>query len=324
MVQTQILPIVQHYLRDRGIPISSTPNQFPTYRVPNAPWDVLMRVNDTLSVAIHRSRTSGRGSSTFCPLDPELDSFRDLELSVSVHLPASVKRSPRSTIANWFTCELCGKVFATRYYLDLHQSNHHHDHSESSTTNGNNNVCLGTTVCQALGGCHEQALLLEPYYARGSGGTGPDAAAVKAAYARQLPTCTSESMAQSRDLCVAMMADCFPHDLAIQLQHAVCDHAISCQSKVSGYRHWYLWRDEWEEHYENQKLGWVGVVLLVGLGIYYLSTVVDRWLGTASTSGGGRNRNSEGRRLLQKNSRGTRSSWSSTLYNWKAGKIKPH
>jgi len=297
MIKTQILPIVRHYLKDHKISIPPSTNKMSALnRLPTKIFDD--SVGDTLALAITNSS---------CPLNPELDYFRDLERSVLKSLPLSIKRSQRQSVPHWFKCELCGKVFATRYYVDLHQMNHH------AKPMNDNQVCLGETLCKALGGCDEQSIQLEPHYARGSGGAGPDAHIVKAEYARQLPVCTAEKISASREVCAIMVRDCFPSDLAIQLQNIVCDR-ISCHGKMHQFfnRHWYTWRDEWDDHYHDHKIGWIGMLLVVGLVVYYLSFLVDRWL--SDSFGSGQRGNIDGRRLLQK--RNNRSKPSSSIGKW--------
>jgi hypothetical protein len=113
---------------------------------------------------------------------------------------------------HWFQCDYCGKIFSTRFYLDLHMSRRHHgpgadDKREAATashermeattdperqqlgsspptySSGEPNEADGTPwICPAadwcrlvgLANCHERALREEPYYDRGSGGWGDE------------------------------------------------------------------------------------------------------------------------------------------------------
>lgn len=293
MIQSQILPIVRHYLNDNKIPLPPATKKSPMTRVPTSMFDD--SIGATLPLVI---------MDPSCPLHPYLDLYRDHERSVLTSLPGSMRKSPRRSIPHWFKCGLCGKVFATRYYLDVHQSKRHDDMMNAT------NVCLAD-LCPALGGCDERALQLEPYYGRGSGGVGPDAHMVKAAYLRQMPVCTMGSIDASRKLCTTVMSGCFPSSLAAQLHQAVCEH-MSCHGKLHQFvhRHWYTWRDEWEDHYQGIKLSWISGLFLAGLAVYYLTEFVDRFL----MMSGGRRRNREGRRLLQKGKRAKPTSWFSTWF----------
>lgn len=299
MVKELILPIVQHYLKDNGFSVAPSVKKTILSRIPTKIFD--KSVGETLLLAI---------KNTSCPLHPDLDSYSDLEHSVLQSIPGSSKRSPRPSIPHWLKCGKCGRVFATRYYLDLHQmNNHQHDAIDQNITK----VCIGSTICQALGGCDERAFQLEPHYARGSGGAGPDAHITKAEYARRLPSCTSESLHTHRELCVTMMSDCFPNDLAVQLQQFVCEH-LSCHGNLHQFvhRHWYSWRNEWEDHYQHHKLGWTGMVLLFGLFFYYAGIFVDRF---SSVVGRSKRKNSAGYRLLHNDKRTNPPSFLVAWYN---------
>lgn len=296
MIQRQVLPIVRHYLNDNQIPLPPATKKLPMTRVPTSMFDD--SIGATLPIVIQ---------DPSCSLHPNLDLYRDLERSVLTSLPGSRMKSPRRSMPHWFQCGLCGKKFATRYYLDLHQSKRHDD-SRSMMTNTTtpNVVCLADTICPALGGCDERALQLEPHYARGSGGVGTDAPLIRLAYLRQLPICSVESIAASRQQCTRLMSDCFPSALAEQLHQSVCEH-FSCHGIPHRFvhRHWYMWRDEWEDHYHGIQFSWMSGLFLTGLAVFYLTAIVDRCL----MMSGGRWRNREGRRLLLKDKRAKPAYW---------------
>ena len=308
MVKEQILPIVQHYLKDNGFSVAPSVKKTILSRISTETFD--RSVGETMSLVI---------KNTSCPLHPDLDYYSDLEGSVLQSIPGSSKRSPRPSIPYWWKCGKCGRVFATRYYLDLHQMSHHQQQNDD-IDNNTTKVCLGSTVCQALSGCDERAFQLEPHYARGSGGAGPDAHITKAEYARRLPICTSDSLKTHRELCIMMMSDCFPNPLAVQLQQFVCEH-MSCHGNLHQFvhRHWYSWRDEWEDHYQHHTLGWTGTVLLLGLFFYYAVILVDRLPTVVAKS---KRKNIAGHMLLQNDKRANPPSFLVAYYNNKKIKKK--
>lgn len=220
-------------------------------------------VNDTL-------RQSIRDAST-CILHPD----RDILLQDEEHskrIPAGPSRLlPRKHATHWYQCSYCGKVFLTRYYLDLHLETMHH-YSRNVTIA---NVCPAVDYCQILGGCHHVALELEPYYGRGSGGFGPDAFQVRQMWSRRLQPCNEVVLKEeSQPACRAVIRQCFQeHDLVENMIAGVCD-TMTCHNRLhqlAGNVVWHVhtWKHEWELHH-NHGVGWVGIVLVLSLLAYYI------------------------------------------------------
>jgi hypothetical protein len=233
---------------------------------------------------------------------------------------------------SWYQCGYCGKTFATRFYMDLHMDTYHpppplvppgnHLDLHSSPPFW---ICPATRFCRAMGGgCHDMALTLEPYYDRGSGGWGEDGRFIqhkltKKAHADE-PPCTSRSIQQAKKDCRVLMENCgldssgsmFCDSLACpnRLQQVLAQYGSGGGGR--GAEHNYLyWIDQWQDEWSlahNHSIGVVGILLLIGLLLWYAwyavagSTCWDWWSSqpVSSLSSARHNNNPQGRRLLQK------------------------
>ena len=222
------------------------------------PRDVTAPLADILRQYIQDAST--------CILHPDRDVLLQDEL-ISRRIPAgSVRLSPTKNLPHWFECGVCGKQFLTPYYLDLHLETAKHSSSQG--------VCPAVSYCHVLGGCHDVALELEPFYGRGSGGAGPDAPQVRQLWSRQARSCNEHELADSvRPACQQVMNDCFAPDTARDLIVGVCD-TLTCHNRLhqlAGHvvRHVHSWQREWEEHH-NHKVGWMGAAVVVILVLWYV------------------------------------------------------
>jgi Zinc finger, C2H2 type len=128
-----------------------------------------------------------------CPLAPDRDMYKEDEIQTHFvyiqSLPGGFQRNLKVAYPQyvlnyrrdgndlkdrhpgyWYQCGYCGKTFVSQYYLDLHMATKHH--SSSSRQTHQHKACPATAWCKLVGmaNCHQQALLDEPYYDRGSGG----------------------------------------------------------------------------------------------------------------------------------------------------------
>jgi hypothetical protein len=191
---------------------SGTNTRYDNYNI----WDLLDR---WLMIQLSANGHSPASSSTLqssCPLWPSRDVYREEEDHV---VPVNVESMPGGTLHamqaaypnhvlgfrrstsprrpdSWYRCDFCGKIFSTRFYLDLHMSRHHDGH-ESHTmmkdynvsdsdrprstvlevaASRNSEICPAVGWCRLVGlaNCHEKALQDEPFYDRGSGGWGEE------------------------------------------------------------------------------------------------------------------------------------------------------
>ena len=213
-----------------------------------------------------------------CPLLPSRDLLRFHEENSIVLLPPPKKGSSRIGMSirsgfyslakrkwqasPWFQCAICGKMFASRFYLDRHLDQHHaqqfqqdHGHNDNQQLQSNVDggsggdwICPATAWCPALPSCSQKALELEPYYGPGSGGLSSDRYDVhrqlwKEAYPELYDAqCDEEIMKQSRRRCYQMIRNCFLSDdnnnnserqidLHRKLEEGLCE-SISCPDRL--------------------------------------------------------------------------------------------
>ena len=193
----------------------------------------------------------------------------------------------------WCRCGYCGKLFATRYYLDLHLQ-YAHSHSNSSPDEATM-ICPATDWCRLVGlaNCHQQALEDEPFYDRGSGGWGDDAKFIQHKWTKIAHSIPCDISTVRQD-CHQMLQHCQIYNM-----EEFCD-AIQCPAH---HYLWHLpdhWQDTWLEEAQHHP-GIFGTILV--LAILYWITTQTSWIsmlyektGMIDTSAS----SPRGKRLLQK------------------------
>lgn len=242
--------------------------------------------------------------------------------------PISILKHRRKNSANkkpesWFQCGYCQKIFATRYYLDVHMEDYH-SHSKQNQPPNSVMTCPATSWCPALGGswaCDQIALEDEPYYDRGSGGWGADAIHIKHKLTKQAhrTACTTASIQQAKGHCQELMEhQC--HLGPTSKFHMICD-SLACPNhhyRLLEDMHPHEWMEQFRETWSHEKshsVGMFGTILVMGLLVWYIS--ISGWwsrmvvLMSGNGSGSGSSSSSSqqrgrkdpaGRRLLQKSS----------------------
>lgn len=212
--------------------------------------------------------------SSACIFHPDRDLLLNDELH-SQRIPAGPRQtSPRKQVSHWQQCLYCKKTFLTKYYLDLHLETAH------ARVSSQENVCPAVSYCQVLGGCDHLALELEPFYARGSGGVGPDAFQVRQMWSHQLQSCNEAILKdQVQPSCRQVMKDCFAPEVADNLIAGVCD-TLTCHNRLhqlAGHmiQHVHSWKSLWDQHH-NHSVGWLGIVVIMVLMIYYMVLYMNR------------------------------------------------
>lgn len=256
-----------------------------------AGWNLLTRAIDEHAVGAERRN---------CLLDPRRDVFRHHE-----------RRSSEDTLGQ-HRCDICGKKFRTRFYLDQHMDlRHSHDTGDSSSSevvgDGDGGavenhvvgavadadwICLASELCDGLAGgvrhCEDAAATSEGPYGRGNG----DNAAVGArGGGGSRSSCDETAMRVHRDQCRDVVRDCFVGEtststsLANDVEHHLCDR-LTCVQKIhvkAGHDPGALDRSkaEWEKHFEF-RIGVGGVLLLSCVSAFFVVTVYDcfGWYGT--------------------------------------------
>jgi hypothetical protein len=230
----------------------------------------------------------GKTDASKCPLIPSRDVWRhDEEHTSRIRVPSHLnfaypahalqqrrKASP-NRLSHWFQCGYCGKVFSTQYYLDVHmQTRHPHDDVNGGV------VCPANDWCRVVGlaNCHEQALLEEPYYGRGSGGWGADRKFVEHKWkkvAHNSAPCDLEAIrADCRSIlalrCAVALADDICAGLECPTHHRWQTFSDSMSIFVPD--HWQkTWMKEARGHHH---MGFVILVFLVVFGwIFHLSGI---------------------------------------------------
>jgi hypothetical protein len=194
-------------------------------------------------------------------------------------------------------CSLCGKTFATRYYLDRHLERNHFASDPSSSAGARSCAADWCHEFLSLQACHEAALEDEPYYGPGSGNHAPASpASMKTKHswfqrAHNIP-CRDGEMLQTRARCHSVVRSCFPPNstLSMRLEQHMCG-ALSCHHRLhrifqkhsgvdAGWNHGL--RDlalEWEawnaKHHQWGVLGTIVLVLFVGV---YAPCTIVHWI----------------------------------------------
>jgi len=212
-----------------------------------------------------------------------------------------------------YTCDICGKTFHTRYYLDNHMDNKHHmslNESESgedpSLVGGDEEtkwICPATSLCPALGGmaeCERMALQTEPYYGPGSAGLGPDGPAIRLEWQRKLmedaASCDEDAMSESRLQCRDLFGTCFERNNALlqEINEYVCDR-LTCEDRLHGLAgslsdklSFHHLREEWNRHHYHHGIGVWSCIVVGILAIFYGGMMLGFWGGTKRHRSGSR------------------------------------
>jgi hypothetical protein len=248
-------------------------------------WDLLYEILDDVLP-----------SDTTCPLyhassrdiyyEHELAS-RTIPSQPSRHLVMPTVHRPGKFVPPnpwWYQCGICNKMFQTRYYLDLHLETKHINSKPQQQEQLHDEpalLCPARDWCHFLGpqACHDAAMLLEPYYGRGSGGYGPDQKSVRHGNARHAPSCNT----RHRTVCVETIHDCFAFEPSLwkRLNQSVCA-PLSCRdslarlvtdpkrassANVSPRQQQY--EQEWDYYYQAHQYSWPSVLLAVFAGGAY-------------------------------------------------------
>ena len=213
-----------------------------------------------------------------CPLKAE-------ESDLGIVAPAPSARSlfalPFSKLGKLprvsFTCSLCGKTFASRYYLDQHLQRTHRAATRQ--------VCEADWCRQflSLQACHDVALEMEPFYGRGSA-QGPDSGKIRHSLAREAHSrpCKEDDMLKVKGRCENTVASCFySESVAQQLNQSLCQ-ALSCHHRLhrlvallprlgANHEGTYGWSSVWAEtHARHYEIGLFGTAALIFLFIVYV------------------------------------------------------
>jgi hypothetical protein len=231
-------------------------------------WELLESVTAVPAAATVNSNhdtnddSSSSSSSSFCWLQAPRDVLRYHEEHVSIikadlqgYRGVDTPTANRRHVVNqfkshwWYQCMLCGKVFASRFYLDRHleRMHHHHHHhhppppalleterllsEEEDNSNSHHHhrdidddgtfwICPATDWCGnflSLWACHEMALTLEPHYGpgRSSSNSRGDRGAGVGVVERRLwkeaheQPCTTSDMQAATVSCRNMIQSCF-------------------------------------------------------------------------------------------------------------------
>ena len=276
-------------------------------------WEILLEHLDS------SSESAGRNASqkTDCLLDPRGDLFRYHE--ASSHALVNPAHRGKPTHRNRYTggkmvykCDICGKTFHTRYYLDVHMDNKHHMNLEESESDEDTSlvggyeaddddkekkwICPATSLCPALGGiaeCERMALLTEPYYGPGSAGLGSDGPAIRLEWQRKLmedaASCNEDAMAESRRQCRDLFGTCFEdnNDLFQEINEHVCDR-LTCEDRLHGLAgslsdklSFHHLREEWNHHHYHHGIGVWSCIVVGILAIFYGGMMFGFWGGTS-------------------------------------------
>jgi hypothetical protein len=259
-----------------------------------------------------------------CPFIPSRDILRHHEENVRIVSAQVVKYGATQTLLvgerrtkgprKWYECELCGKSFSSRYYLDRHFDNRHA--SQVSADGESQREETGTYYCPAVEWCRifsdqaclDMALELEPFYDRGSNGWGNDRWSVqrKISQAAHDVPCTTDAVQQAKIQCEQAVSSCFDTTQRENLEKVLCE-GISCHGRLRDLlagmdggsaagvlQQMHEWQDEWTYYYqEHYELGWTAFAFLFGLFFWYTYMLTkQRDLQPRRTS--------EGNRLLRK------------------------
>lgn len=321
-----VLPILRHHSASKGS--SAAKRKRPTSIGGTAEpedatelWEVLLEHLDSNGGSTDNSGASQK--ETACLLDPRNDLFRYHEASSHARVnpahrgnPTQRNRYKGAKIV--YTCDICGKTFHTRYYLDNHMDNKHgaslekSENSEDPSLVGGREakdeekwICPATALCPALGGiaeCERMALETEPFYGPGSAGIGPDGPGVRLEWQRKVmeesSSCNEDAMAESREQCRALFVTCFQNndELLREINEHVCDR-LTCEDRLHGLAgslsdklSFHHLREEWNRHHYHHGIGIWSCIFVAMLAIFYGGMMCGLW--------GGRKRH-HGRSKLQ-------------------------
>lgn len=322
LLMEQLVPLLDHWLhltsrhegiaKDKGQQVPRSVSRWASSSASRHAEATLKGPQTSLASPPYLWETLRLAASPECPLFRDV--YRNFEEQSYMVRPRAPKLAPRRNYPHWYSCGMCGKAFSSRYYLDRHQ---HLRHNNDTATNSVKNVCLGHVVCDALGGCDQVALDLEPYYGRGSGFAElPDGTAVRRAWAAQIQPC-HETHVQTilKPNCRKLMEDCFHHDddnrqndatqtsLSRMLIDTLCEplscHALLHRQELM-HRHW-IRSSGWHPVHPS----WTTVGLVVGLlAMFYFAYFT--WMAERGSHGG---KAVGGRTLLQKKKRSPSLTW---------------
>ena len=272
-------------------------------------WEVLLEHLDS-----NGGGTGNDGApqkATTCLLDPRNDLFRYHEASSHARVnpahrgnPTQRNRYKGAKIV--YTCDICGKTFHTRYYLDNHMDNKHSasleksESSEDASLVGGREaqeeeekwICPATALCPALGGmaeCERMALETEPFYGPGSAGIGPDGPGVRMEWQRKLmedsSSCNEDAMVESREQCRTLFGKCFGNndELLEEINEHVCDR-LTCEARLhdlagslSDKLSFHHLREEWNRHHYQHGIGIWSCIFGAILAIFYGGMMCGFW-----------------------------------------------
>ena len=260
---------------------------------------------------------AGRADASKCPLIPSRDIWRHdeehttkirpssfLNFAYPTHAIQQRRKAKNQKLKNggvnhWFQCGYCGKTFATQYYFDIHVHTQHNplqhhrilqpydamEHVEESRRQfllKEHVVCPADDWCRIVGvaNCHEQALIDEPYYGRGSGGWGEDRKYVEHKWRKEAHSigCDVEAI---RKECITILggACAFGHAIADEICNGLECPTHHIWQSFSDSISVYLpddYHDTWIEEARHHK-GFTVLVLVVILAfvIYFSETDFD-------------------------------------------------
>ena len=272
-------------------------------------WEVLLEHLDSNGGGADNDGASQKAAA--CLLDPRNDLFRYHEASSHARVnpahrgnPTQRNRYKGAKIV--YTCDICGKTFHTRYYLDNHMDNKHSasleksESSEDASLVGGREaqeeeekwICPATALCPALGGmaeCERMALETEPFYGPGSAGIGPDGPGVRMEWQRKLmedsSSCNEDAMVESREQCRTLFGKCFGNndELLQEINEHVCDR-LTCEARLhdlagslSDKLSFHHLREEWNRHHYQHGIGIWSCIFGAILAIFYGGMMCGFW-----------------------------------------------
>ena len=271
-------------------------------------WEVLLEHLDSNGGGADNDGASQKAAA--CLLDPRNDLFRYHEASSHARVnpahrgnPTQRNRYKGAKIV--YTCDICGKTFHTRYYLDNHMGNKHgaslekSESSEDASLVGGREaqeeekwICPATALCPALGGmaeCERMALETEPFYGPGSAGIGPDGPGVRMEWQRKLmedsSSCNEDAMVESREQCRTLFGKCFGNndELLEEINEHVCDR-LTCEARLhdlagslSDKLSFHHLREEWNRHHYQHGIGIRSCIFGAILAIFYGGMMCGFW-----------------------------------------------
>ena len=310
----EVLPILRHHSaskrgsavkRKRPTSIGGTSESEDATEL----WEVLLEHLDSNGGGADNDGASQKAAA--CLLDPRNDLFRYHEASSHARVnpahrgnPTQRNRYKGAKIV--YTCDICGKTFHTRYYLDNHMDNKHSasleksESSEDASLVGGREaqeeeekwICPATALCPALGGmteCERMALETEPFYGPGSAGIGPDGPGVRMEWQRKLmedsSSCNEDAMVESREQCRTLFGKCFGNndELLEEINEHVCDR-LTCEDRLHGLAgslsdklSFHHLREEWNRHHYQHGIGIWSCIFGAILAIFYGGMMCGFW-----------------------------------------------